>query len=199
MILGVVFDETLSFSMHIDSLCSKLSRKIGVLKKLKGIIPFQALHSLCKAIVMPHFDYCDVIWGTCGQTELDRVFRLQKRAARVITNSDYLEHSGPLFQDLKWLPLHERIDFHRCVLVYKGLHGLAPKYICNKLRYTSSVSQRCTRATSSLMLFKPRPKCELFKRSFVYSGPNSWNNLPCEIRQANSLQSFKHLVLKHKF
>ena len=43
-------------------------------------------------------------------------------------------------------------------------------------------------------LLIPKAKTELFKKSFAYSGPKLWNELPFSIRQAFSNNAFKTKV-----
>jgi hypothetical protein len=52
------------------------------------------------ALVMPHFNYCLTVWQNNNQTHLDKLYKLQKRAARIITNSDYTIRSSDTFQKL---------------------------------------------------------------------------------------------------
>ena len=57
------------------------------------------------ALVMPHFNYCSTVWQNNNKTHLDKLYKLQKRAARIITNSDYTIGSSDTFQKLSWKPL----------------------------------------------------------------------------------------------
>ena len=44
------------------------------------------------------------IWTSCDQEDLGRVLKLQKRAARVISDADNQASSVKLFNRLQWLP-----------------------------------------------------------------------------------------------
>ena len=37
-----------------------------------------------KTYIQPHIDYCNIIWGGTSQANLNRTFRLQKRACKII-------------------------------------------------------------------------------------------------------------------
>jgi hypothetical protein len=54
---------------------------------------------------MPHFIYCSTVWQNNNQAHLDQLYKLQKRAARIITNSDYIIRSSLIFQHLGWKPI----------------------------------------------------------------------------------------------
>ncbi len=55
---------------HIDSMAKKISSQIGVLRRLKCILPANTLTMLYSAIVLSHFDYADSVYDSC--TELDK-------------------------------------------------------------------------------------------------------------------------------
>ena len=76
-----------------------------------------------------------------------RLYRLQKRASRIITDSEYLAPSAPLMRQLRWLPLLQRVQYRQAQLVCRAVNGLAPDYICSMFRPVSEVSSRATRAS----------------------------------------------------
>ena len=41
--LGVLIDEQLSWKIHIDSLCNRMSRIVGVISKLRRCLPTRVL------------------------------------------------------------------------------------------------------------------------------------------------------------
>ena len=197
-LLGVIFDSTLTFQAHIDKICKKISQKLGLLKYLRTILPQDYTKLLFNAIVKPHFEYCDIIWGNCSAGLFDKVYKLQKSAAQILTGASYLEHTKPLFQGLQWNTLYDNFKFHKCILTYKALHGKTPSYIRDRLVFTSDVSTRSTRSTSRSLLYVPKPKIDIFRNSFSYSGPFNWNKLPESVRLETSLEKFKRSYWKTK-
>ncbi len=57
-LLGVTFDDTMSFKPHIAELCLKLSRIIYLLYQVKDLMPNNVLEILYNAHVLPHLYYC---------------------------------------------------------------------------------------------------------------------------------------------
>ena len=51
----------------------------------------------------------------------------------------------------------------------------------NYVSYTSDISYRHTRSTNYNQLYTPKPNCELFRKSFMYSGAAIWNSLPLHV------------------
>ena len=64
-----------------------------------------------------------------GITYRNKLQKLQNRAARVLTFSDYDEDAGYLFELLGWKnPAHQH-EIEKATMVYKYLHRLAPEYL----------------------------------------------------------------------
>ncbi len=81
---------------------------------------------LFNSLVLPHFDYANVACGTACGTQIKYVYKLQKRAARILTGANRFSRTKPLFKKLNWMPLTERIQYHTAVLTYKARHFMTP-------------------------------------------------------------------------
>ena len=60
------------------------------------------------------------------------------------------------------------------------------------------MSCRDTRSTNCNQLYTPKLNCELFGKSFMYSGAAIWNSLPLHVKNATSVNTFKCLYLTWK-
>ena len=60
--LEMYLDEKLNFLQHIKEKTSKANRGIGVIQKLRHILPRHSLITICKSFVRPHLDYGDIIY-----------------------------------------------------------------------------------------------------------------------------------------
>ena len=75
------------------------------------------------------------MWVSTSVDNLNKVFRLQKRAARVILNADTRANSVNLFRELNWLPFFHEAKIDQCaLLVYKRLNGVYPDYVLELLK-----------------------------------------------------------------
>ena len=64
-----------------------------------------------------------------SSTNLQRLQKLQNRAARIVSDSPYDAHSEPLIKKLVWLTIKQVIDTETVKIVYKALHNEASKYL----------------------------------------------------------------------
>ena len=130
--LGVTIDNKLDWSSHIDKLTKKVASGIGAIKRITHLVFRATLHLIYQALIKLHFDYCNIVWGNCGITLLNKIQKLQNRAARVLTYSNYDANAGHLFELLEWKNLASQQQIQRATMVFKSLHGLAPDYLCSK-------------------------------------------------------------------
>ncbi len=185
--LGSTIDENLKWTLHINKLIKKLSSKIGILRKLKTILPTQTLITLYNAIILPHFDYADIIYEAGNKGDLDRLQRLQTKAARIISGTSIKTSRINMFKSLKWLTLANRRTLNKCTMMYKCMNNSAPPYLVTL--FANKEHSHNTRHSSSLHV--PRARTEYYKKSFEVSGACAWNNLPDSIKYTDSICSFK--------
>ena len=116
-ILGIHFDHCLIWSVHIDIIHKKISQRLGILRRIKHLLPLPARLAFYNCLILSLMDYYCVVWGNTSKENLDRIHRLH----RLILDTDYKAPSLPLFTKLSWLPIYERIKYFRCLPVFKTL------------------------------------------------------------------------------
>ena len=62
------------------------------------------------AYILPIINYYLTIWGNVPKSQIERINKLQKRVARIILDSLLDSPTLPLFQELDWLTISERVD-----------------------------------------------------------------------------------------
>ena len=85
--LGMIFDSKLSFDEK-KSVLKKISKTVGLLRKLQGILPRTSLITICKSFARPHLDYGDIIYDqTFNESFNERIESIQYNAAFAITGA----------------------------------------------------------------------------------------------------------------
>ena len=117
-LIGVHIDETLTWDDHIKHVISKVSNGLRMLYKTRNLTNDQeTLKSVYNSLVQPYFDYCNIVWGDCSKTRVDKLQRLQNRAARIITRADFSVRSRDLLINLEWPNLSERQKLHLKIII----------------------------------------------------------------------------------
>ena len=51
---------------HTEKLAKKIASGIAAIKRVRQFVPPASLNLIYKALIQPNFDYCNVVWGSCG-------------------------------------------------------------------------------------------------------------------------------------
>lgn len=197
-LLGLNFDSNLNWDNHISHICKKISALLSILHHNKHYMNQNTKLLFYNAYILPHFDYCSVIWGSTTKTNLDRLLKLQKYAARSILNVNPRTPSQILFEKLNWMPIDKRIQFRKCTMLFKCLNNQTPEYMSTKFTKCSELTRNITlRSNNSNKLCVPRAKTSYYSRSFQLTATTSWNSLPNDITSSPSLNSFKNQLTSH--
>ena len=120
--LGMMVDDKLVWDQHVDYISSKITRNIGILKRIRRFISQESLLLLYHTLIEPYFRYCSVVWGQCGETLKDKLQILQHKAARTIVKLRYDEaNHSDLLTKFGWLSVRNLIKLDTAVFVYKEI------------------------------------------------------------------------------
>ena len=143
---------------------NKVSRSLNLLRWLSWFLPQSLLLLFLKCYILPHFDYCDVVWSGCSKSA---------PAAR---------------RDLGLSTLFSRRNLHLAQAVFKRLSSHYPPYLCN--RFSGPSSSHHTRSRASNQLNLPATRTSFGQRAFSFSGAYLWRALPASIRAIKDFQAF---------
>jgi hypothetical protein len=103
-LLGMHFDEHLSFDYHINKLTKKLNKSLFCINRAKHFLNKKSPITLYYALIHSHLTYCPIIISSTTNKNLTLINNTQKKAVRIVTGSKYNEHTGPIFSELEILP-----------------------------------------------------------------------------------------------
>ncbi len=107
-------------------------------------------------------------------------------------------HVTPLCVSLHWLPVAARIKFKTLMLAYRTTTGSAPTYFHSLLRIY--IPSRSLRSASVRRIVVPSQRdSKSLSRTFSFTVPGWWNDLPTPIRNTGSLSIFKQQLKTHLF
>ena len=179
---------------HIKDIC-----------RLRHILDRSVITKLSNALVSSRLDYCNSLFFSLTETNLNRLQRVQNTLGRVIARLPRRANVSSVLKSLHWLPVRHRVKFKTCVLIYKTLSWGKPSYLKTHLEpYTST---RFTRQSdpSKLLLAIPYFKRGFhlskvhLEHSFSYSAPRLWNKLPWHVSAAPSFSTFRSRLKAHLF
>jgi hypothetical protein len=198
-LLGVLLDEYLSFDDHINSLCTKISKSLFCINRVKNFVNQETKKTLYFAMIHSHLSYCINVYSSANSTSLNRLILKQKEAIRIICNTGFREHTAPLFKQLKILPLNELIHLSKLKFMHSFYHNKLPEsfyrmWLSNRERNPERVLRNADQ------LYIPAHNYATLKRLPKFNLPFIWNSAGNEKLnpvQFQFLKSVKILLLQN--
>ena len=133
--------------------------------------------------------YCNSLLYDTSEYQINKLQGVQHMCARLICNESKYCHIIPLLMGLHWLPIKLRIEFKIILIVFKIFKGLAQSYLSYLI--TRKPKSRYNLSYQSVSYPSFKSKATLGDRAFMFAATKLWNNLPRDIRESSSINSFK--------
>ena len=192
--LGVIIDDKLSFQQHIKQTENKISKGLYALRTIKNILPKKHLKLIYHALISPHLSYGIPFWHNSTKQRLHRLTILQKKAIRIITNSQYNAPSSPLFKQERILPLEKLHQAELQKLMYRIHHSLIPNPIPSAFSFNPPAHPYPTRYRNTNPMTTQINRHHLSHKSFVHHAPLLWNTLSPDLKNSSSLKQFNKKI-----
>ena len=183
--LGLIVDNKLNFYQHIEYIKKKVSKRIGAMYRSKSLLPLKFRRMFANALMLPHFDYLDIIWCKTYKCKLRELDITYKKIAKIALDVNPRESSISVYKQMGWLPLHLRRQLHLSSYMYRIVNEICPKHFIGKFTYISGGS----RGGENCNLYTQKSKSH---KEFFYLGAKSWNIIPQKLRTSDSVKSFSN-------
>ncbi len=194
--LGILLDNTLSFKYHIDYICKKTIPQLKMLSRMRTIANESICLYLYKTLMLPLFDYGDVIYDCLYQQDSEKLQKLQNAALRIIFKKPHDTPIVELHQMGKMYRLEDRRHYHVCHQTYKCLNDLAPQQLADLFTRSDATHNIHTRFATEGNLVVPTVRLQLCMRDYYVRTPIYWNLIDKDVRVSNSLRSFKNALFR---
>ena len=189
--LGVMVNQSLSWSDHIDLMSSRASKGLSLLQRIAWFLPRHVLCCFYKGYILPLMTYGDTVWGSCTQAEGDWLERLQNCAARIILGRRRDASATAMRRELGWPSLASKRALAESGMVHWCVTGCAPQYLASLFKVRVSIytiqGQQQLEAYMS-----PRSGLNLGGSSLLFGGVDS--GMPCHLPW-DQLRILHHLWL----
>ena len=144
--LGLLLDEKLNFSEHINEKLKKVTKSINLLRKLNLTLPRSSLLIIYKSFIRPHLDYGDIVYDQPNNSSLSEKFEsLQYNAALAITGAIKGSSKEKLYQELGFESLKDRRWMRKLCYLYKVISSKRPSYLYDMFMIYTSITKISTK------------------------------------------------------
>jgi Reverse transcriptase (RNA-dependent DNA polymerase) len=181
--LGVIMNCNLTWKDQISNIVSGVNGALSRLWCTADFIPTETRRKLAVALLLPKFQYCDVIFSQSSEGNKDRLNKCYNSCARFVYSIRISESiSGPA-RNITGKTLNQLHGYRICSFYRRLMSQRTPGYLYDKLRFG--------RSQRTGVLIPPRHHHTDYSNSFFVEGVSMWNSLPLEIRSARSAEAFK--------
>lgn len=185
--LGVIIDEKLSWSCHVNYLSKKLSQLIGIFYRKAYFLPLNIRKNLYFAHVYSKLIYCVEAYGTANKTTLHPLLIKNNCILRLLQSKDRYTHIKDLYSSYNTLPINLLHEFQ----VLKLMHNLVynnnslPDAIKNLFTKNIEVHNHNTRQKYHFNFHH-----FVSSKAISYFGPSLWSNLPSSLTSLSNINMF---------
>ena len=186
--VGVIFDMTLNFRIHIRKMIAKANSRIGMIKRSFSKLKIPGFKLLYKSLVRPILEYCSSIWYPLFKGDALDIEKVQRRATKLVPHL----RDKPYSERLRTLNLttlayrRKRTDILQVFRIINQIDNIPFdqffKFNVNNTR------------GHQWKLEKPRALTKIRQHTFSHRVVEEWNSLPLEISKCKTINSFKNLL-----
>ena len=192
-LLGVKFDNKLTFEKHITDICRKASKKIYALARVAPYMDLSKRLMVMNAFFNSQFNHCPLIWMCRNRTTNRKIKRLHERCLRIIYNDKQSSFKMLLEKDSS-VSIHDKNIRCLATEMYKVSNGLSPPIVSNIF-----TQKNCHPYNLQLDSQFSRPLVRSVfhgTESISYLGPVIWDILPDSYKNLPNVSVFKNRIKK---
>ena len=188
-----MINNRFSWTDYIDYICGKISKKLGLWRRIKPCLPLNTRILFFNGFILPLFDYEDTIWGDRGYASLMSELQVleNKPACLILDLPTHFSAAGVL-KILGWKSLLRCRKEHHAIFMYKLINNHFHHSI--PLTFTGDSHSYSTRSRNDIR--KSSAARRWGHRLSVNFSTNTWNGLDTSLRNVESLPAFKRGLSK---
>ena len=193
-VLGGQHSNNMQWESHIDSITKKASKTLGFIRHNLNIGNKKKKETAYKALVHPLLEYAAPVWDPYTANEIEALEKIQRRAARWVTNRHHQTSCvDSILDQLDWPPLQQCCKKARLEMFYKFHHDLIS--INSKYLPKPSKSRLSSRNNNNHSSDIPTCTTRYRQMPFFPRTIPEWNKLPQEV--VTALECFKSRLASH--
>ena len=183
---------------QISNICRVAHFHLRNLGAIRKFITQDACEKLIHAFITSRLDYGNsLLYGT-PDYQINRLQRILHIAARIVKLPPPPHSITSILKSLHWLPVVQRIKYKILLLTFRAVNGIAPPYLSELL--VPYCPPRNLRSTELALLTVPQTHLKTYgDRAFAAVAPKLWNELLLQIRDIQTLDTFKTALKTHLF
>ena len=188
--IGVIIDNKLDFTEHLNTVCNKENLKLHALNRISRFLSSEQQVLIINAYIKSLFNYCPLVWMFCYRGIMHKMNKIHERSLRLLLKN-YKDDFQDLLRSSSDISIHQRCINSLLTEVYKYIHGLSPE-IMNEV-YSTRASIYNTRQFNVFETHIPTSN-RYGLNSIPHKANQLWNLLSENLESSPSLTLFKNEI-----
>ena len=186
-ILGMIFNQDLSWNLHINQVLSNTYSCLRMLSKIKRFTPYYVRKQLAETLVLSRIDYGNAVYHSAPAYLLNRLQRVINASAGYVRRS--YSNDNDIIK-MRWLPIIERLEFSIAKLAWKSINSSDwPKFL---------PMQKNPQTRTRRGQLKDTIRCSTnIQTTFEYTASKIFNDLPTDCRSCDDYHMFCKMAKKY--
>ena len=186
--LGVIFDENMYWTNHINSSVTKAYCRLKQAYKFRNFLSQESRFNIVETYILSLFNYGDVLFQNITARLSNKIQRVQNSCMRFIFGLRKYDHISSCYEKNKTLNMENRRKLHALVLMHKVSIGEAPEYLSEKLIRHLDLHNYNTRGRENIAI--QRVNTSTRSNTFFISTAKAYNDMLSELNLDRTLSVF---------
>ena len=191
--LGVDIDCNLTFESFIKSTIKKVNYKLYLFSKIRYVLTFAAAVLVYKQMVLPFFDYLDILVDSGPKKYIDKLQALQFRGIKIIYHY-YIEGRRIKNNDEEYLHSELNLSYLNIRRRRHILHMMYNLVERNPALLDTRDKGIILRSSNSVNFIEQKLNSEIYIKSPFVRGCNLWKQLSPVVQKANTKTEFNRML-----
>ena len=193
--LGVILDKDLSFNAHCNYVKSKLMKLSSVFHYISRFIDHSEAKTIYFAYALPYLQYGIELFGLSSGKNTKVLQGSQNKLLKILCSKGRYDSPTLIHEELTIFSIEQLTIYFLCTFVYKTINGMLPKVFDNYFIHLRNTNLRSHRYIDNLVI--PFCRTEFARKSIKCMCPRIWNNVPREIKDTQTLPTFKKHIKEY--
>ena len=195
-ILGMKVDNQLTWKNHSSQIKQRTTNAIKNIARANNVLSLPSRLILTNALVVPHYNYGDVVYDGCTAGVANDLERNQNYAARAMLGAPKFSSATSALHQLDWIPLRQRRQIHQCVFIHKAIRNKSSYHATHSITNLLPKHSYSTRQKNHSYLNSWQHSTALAEKSALYRATHAWNSFPRKFREIEDTKNFKDSLQK---
>ena len=182
--------NNLCWNTHLESgdkaLLPGVRSQLGHLRHLGGLIPIPSRINLANGLLISRLNYLMPLWGEAPPSQINKIQIVMNSIARWATGLPKRTKISKLLEKTGWFSIREAIRISTIIQIWKIIHYGKPQRLLERMT-----------VNEELDISVKAPRLVMSRNCFRWRGPRDWNALPRDLREINTLGTFKRKLKRH--